>query len=105
MPKKIDSMLQHADTLFERIGWMWLWFALSILLLLAVSPFNPYLIQSYGWALCKICMGAAAGYGFDWAAFRHVDPGAMPQGIERTMAQSRRATIIAAAVIAVALIG
>lgn len=98
------SLFDKANAVLERIGYMWMWAAISVVLLLMVLPLNPVLAGSYIWAAAKMSMAAAAGYGFDWAAFRHDDP-KDKVGIEKTMAQTRRATIIAAALIAAGLIG
>ena len=89
---------------FDRLGHMAIWAVLSLVLLLIVAPINPMLVGSYLWALCKICAAASLGYGFDWAAFRDADP-AHAEGIERAMALTRRATLMAAAMIASGLIG
>lgn len=104
MKSFLKRFANYADNVFERIGWMWLCLGTSVLLLALVLPFNWMMATSWLWALCKINAAAAAGYGFDWAAFRHDDPSKL-EGIERTMAQTRRATLMAAAVIAVGLIG
>jgi small-conductance mechanosensitive channel len=90
--------------LLDRFGHMSLWFVVSLALLLIVAPLNPILLASYLWALSKISAAAAIGYGFDWAAFREADPATL-EGIEKAMAQTRRATLIAAAMIAAGLIG
>lgn len=104
MKTTLKRFANYADRLFERIGWMWLCVATSLILLALVLPFNWVLGTSWLWALCKLNAAAAAGYGFDWAAFRHDDP-RDKEGLERTMAQTRRATLMAAAVIAMGLIG
>lgn len=91
-------------SLLERIGFMWLWFAISLLLLAVVALVNPVLVASYTWAASKITMAAAIGYGVDWAAFRGADPRYL-DGIEKSMAQTRRVTLLAAAMIAAGLIG
>ena len=96
--------LSATSTLLERVGFMWLWLVVSLLLLLLIAPVNPVLLASYTWAASKTLMAGAIGYGLDWAAFRGSDPRYL-QGIEQSMAQSRRGVLIAAAMIAAGLIG
>jgi hypothetical protein len=98
------NLFTKTAALVDRFGHMSLWFVVSLALLLIVAPLNPILLASYLWALSKISAAAAIGYGFDWAAFREDDPAAL-EGIEKAMAQTRRATLIAAAMIAAGLIG
>lgn len=100
----ILKLAQRLTTLLDRIGFMWLWLAISLMLLLAVALINPLLVGSYAWSASKITMAAAIGYGVDWAAFRGADPRYL-DGIEKSMAQTRRVTLLAAAMIAAGLIG
>ncbi|QHB72920.1 putative holin [Stenotrophomonas sp. 364] len=100
----VSGLFASLCTRFERAGYMWAWLLLSILLLGAVAGLNPVLIASYAWAASKITMAAVIGYGVDWAAFRGGDPRHL-EGIEKSMAQSRRVMLIAAAMIAAGLIG
>jgi len=99
------NLFTKAAALLDRFGHMSLWFVVSLALLLIVAPLNPVLLASYLWALSKISAAAAIGYGFDWAAFRDFEPSRLEPGIEQAMAQTRRATIMAAAMIAAGLIG
>lgn len=99
------NLFTKAAALLDRFGHMSLWFVVSLALLLIVAPINPVLLASYLWALSKISAAAAVGYGFDWAAFRDANPKDLDGGIEQAMAQTRRATIMAAAMIAAGLIG
>ncbi|MFZ5538150.1 MAG: hypothetical protein ACOY5V_00230 [Pseudomonadota bacterium] len=98
------SLHHRLSALLDRFGHMSLWFVVSLALLLIVAPLNPVLVASYLWALSKISAAAALGYGIDWAGFRDADP-AQLEGLERTMTQTRRATLIAAAMIGAGLIG
>jgi hypothetical protein len=100
----IKHTLRAIDGLLDHYGRMWLWVVVSLLLLAAVAPFNPFFLGSYAWAMAKISGAAALAYGFDLTAFRDADPARL-EGIEKSMAQTRRATIIAAAMIAAGLIG
>jgi hypothetical protein len=105
--KFIDKLLRRVGpvaSLLERIGFVWLWLALSLLVLLVVVWLNPAKFGAYLWFTSKISGAFALGYGFDWAAFRGTDPRYL-EGIEKTMAQTRRATLIAAAIIGAGLIG
>lgn len=104
MPNKLNRLVSAATSLLDRIGYMWLFLLLSVVLLLLVAAINPVLLASYIWAASKILMAGAIGYGLDWAAF----PGSNPRflaGIEQSMAQSRRGVLIAAAMIGAGLIG
>ena len=96
--------LRAIDGLLNHYGRMWLWAAVSLLLLAAVAPFNPFFLGSYAWAMAKITGAAVVAYGIDVTAFRDADPAKL-EGIEKSMAQTRRATLIAAAMIAAGLIG
>lgn len=84
-------------------GRMTLWVALSLILLgVIVVWLNPAKLGSYLWVIAKLALAAVLGYGFDRAASPHDAPDAL-QGIERAMAQTRRATLMAAAIIAAGL--
>lgn len=84
-------------------GRMALWALLSLLLLGVIAGWmNPAKFGSYLWIVSKLSLAAVLGYGFDRAA----NPDARPSrldGIERAMAQTRRATLMAAAIIAAGL--
>lgn len=85
------------------LGRMALWALLSLLLLGVIAGLlNPAKIGSYLWIVSKLSLAAVLGYGFDRAA----NPGAGPEkleGIEQAMAQTRRATLMAAAIVAAGL--
>lgn len=84
-------------------GRMTLWVLLSLLLLgVIVVWLNPAKIGSYLWVIAKLGLAAVLGYGFDRAASPHDAPQDL-DGIERAMAQTRRATLMAAAIIAAGL--
>ncbi|WP_411832307.1 hypothetical protein [Pseudoxanthomonas mexicana] len=101
---KVQRLLAPATQLLERIGFVWLWLLVSVLLLGVVVVLNPAKLGAYVWFMSKTSGAFALGYGFDWAAFRGADPRYL-DGIEKTMAQTRRATLIAAAIIGAGLIG
>lgn len=102
---KLQRRLAPVVSLFDRIGFAWFWLLVSILLLALVLILNPAKLGAYLWFMSKISGAFAAGYAFDWAAFRGADPRHMSEGIEKTMAQTRRATLIAAAIVGAGLIG
>ena len=104
MHDRFKQFITAVDSLLDHYGRMWLWVVVSLLLLASIAPFNPMLLASYAWAMAKITGAAAMAYGFDLTAFRGADPAKL-EGIEKSMAQTRRATLIAAAMIAVGLIG
>lgn len=101
---KLQRRLAPVHAFLERIGFVWIWLAVSLALLALVFLFNPAKLGAYLWFMSKISGAFALGYGFDWAAFRGSDP-RYQDGIEKTMAQTRRATLIAAAIIGAGLIG
>lgn len=103
-PNFIVRAAAAVGSLLDRIGYIWLWLAVSLLLLLAVALVNPILVASYTWAASKITMAAAIGFGVDLTVFRGGDPRYL-EGIEKSMAQTRRVTLIGCAMLAAGLIG
>lgn len=84
-------------------GRMALWALLSLLLLAVIAGFiNPAKVGSYLWIVSKLSLAAVLGYGFDRASSPGAQPGQL-EGIERAMAQTRLATLMAAAIIAAGL--
>lgn len=84
-------------------GRMLLWALLSLLLLAVIAGWlNPAKFGSYLWIVSKLSLAAVLGYGFDRAASPHANPSDL-DGIERAMAQTRRATLMAAAIVAAGL--
>lgn len=104
LPELAKRLGATAARFMDRYGHIPLWFVISLCLLFIVLPLNPILAGSYLWFISKLSAAAALGYGFDWAAFRGEDPHQL-EGIEKAMAQTRRATLIAAAMIGAGLIG
>lgn len=102
--EKLQARLAPVVALFDRIGFVWLWLLISLALLVPVLLLNPAKLGAYLWFMAKISGAFVLGYGFDLAAFRGKDPRFL-DGIEQTMAQTRRATLIAAAIIGAGLIG
>lgn len=102
--EKLQLQVAAITSFFDRIGFVWFWLLISILLLFLVLPFNPAKFGAYLWFMSKICGAAALGYGFDFAFFRGSDPRYL-DGIEKTMSQSRRGMLIGCAMIAAGLIG
>ncbi|RPE81830.1 putative holin [Vulcaniibacterium tengchongense] len=100
----LKKLFIRASEQLDRIGNVWLWALISLVLLALVVPLNPAKLGAYLWAISKISGAASVGYGVDWAAFRGADPRYL-DGIEKAMAQTRRATLVAAAMIAAGLIG
>lgn len=84
-------------------GRMTAWVLLSLVLLAVIAVWlNPAKLGSYLWVVSKLALAAVLGYGFDRAASPHDAPREL-EGIERAMAQTRRATLMAAAIIAAGL--
>lgn len=91
------------ETIVDDGGRMLIWAVLSLLLLIVIAFFfNPAKFGSYLWVMSKLSLAAALGYGFDRAAAWDAKPSKL-EGIEKAMAQTRRATLMAAAIIAAGL--
>lgn len=87
----------------DGFGRMALWALLSLLLLGVIAGWlNPAKFGSYLWIVSKLSLAAVLGYGFDRAASPDARPSQL-DGIERAMAQTRRATLMAAAIVAAGL--
>lgn len=97
----LRSRFVHAAHTLAELGRMWPWAVVSLLALALVIHLNPAKGGPYVWILAKLSLAACVGYGVDLAAFSR-SPQAL-QGIERAMAQTRRATLIAAAMVAAGL--
>ncbi len=104
MITRITRLFSAVETLAGRIGYIRLMFLLSLCLLFLVALWNPLLLASYVWAASKVLLAGVIGFALDKAAFPGADPRTL-DGIERSMAQSRKGVLIAAAMIAAGLIG
>lgn len=100
--RTIDAIFTRFANAWASLGAMWLWAAVSLILLVLVALVNPAKLGVYGWLMSKLSMAAVLGFGFDRAAFPTARPSAL-EGIERAMAQTRRGTIIAASLVAAGL--
>ncbi len=100
--RSIDYIFTRLSAAWASLGGMWLWLAVSLVLLALVALVNPAKIGVYGWLVSKLSMAAVLGFGFDRAGFPDARPSAL-EGIEKAMAQTRRGTIIAAALVAAGL--
>lgn len=100
---RLKAAFAHAALVVDDGGLMLLWALLSLLLLLVIAVWlNPAKFGSYLWVVSKLSLAATLGYFFDRAAA----PGANPSkldGIDKAMAQTRRATLMAAAIVAAGL--
>ena len=74
----------------------------SLVTLVIVAFLNPAKIGAYVWIVSKLTLAAVLGYVFDRAAFPTGRP-SLTEGIEQSLAFTRRATIIAATIIAAGL--
>lgn len=90
--------------LFDRVGIVWLFLLVSLVLLAPVVWLNPAKLGAYLWFMSKLAAAAALGYAADKAFFPGADP-RYQEGIERSMAQSRRGLLIVGAMVAAGLIG
>lgn len=101
--QRLSAAYQRFANTVDGGGRMLLWALLSLMLLGVIAGLiNPAKVGSYLWIVSKLSLAAVLGYGFDRAA----SPGARPadlEGIERAMAQTRRATLMASAIIAAGL--
>ena len=98
----LDLICARAAGVWAALGAMWLWLLVSLILLGLVALVNPAKLGVYGWLVSKLSMAAVLGYAFDRAAFPRARPSQL-EGIERAMAQTRRGTLIAAALVAAGL--
>lgn len=94
----------RAGSVFDRIGFVWLFVLLSALLLVPVVLLNPAKLGAYLWFMSKLGGAAALGYGCDLAFFRGSDPRVL-EGLEQSMAQSRRGLLVVGSMIGAGLIG
>jgi hypothetical protein len=100
---RLSALYQRVAATVDGFGLMALWALLSLLLLAAIAVWlNPAKFGSYLWIVSKLSLAAVLGYGFDRAASPHAKPSEL-DGIERAMAQTRRATLMAAAIVAAGL--
>jgi len=102
--RKFAEVLDRLASGFDRIGFAWLFLAVSLLTLGGVLFLNPAKLGAYVWFISKLSGAAVLGFGVDVAFFRGANPRYL-DGLEKTMAQTRRATLIAAALIGAGLIG
>jgi len=103
-PRRIAVLFERIVSGLDRIGFAWLLIVVSALTLAGVVVLNPAKLGAYVWFVSKLSGAAVLGYGIDTAFFRGSEPRYL-DGLEKTMAQTRRATLIAAAVIGAGLIG
>lgn len=100
---RLNAAYLRFATLLDGGGRMALWALLSLLLLGVVAVWlNPAKFGSYLWTVSKLSLAAVLGYGFDRGASWDASPSKL-DGIEKAMAQTRRATLMAAAIIAAGL--
>jgi hypothetical protein len=101
--ESLQNAISGAAAQLDRLWSMTLWALLSVIMLTIVAVvFNPAKFGGYLWVVSKLSLAAVLGYGFDRAASRNDRPETL-EGIERAMAQTRRATLMAAAIIAAGL--
>lgn len=100
---RCKSAYERLSNIIDDGSRMLLWALLSLVLLAVIAFWlNPAKCGSYLWVVSKLSLAAVLGYFFDRAAA----PGASPSkldGIEKAMAQTRRTTLMAAAIIAAGL--
>lgn len=76
---------------------------ISVLVLLIVAVYlNPAKFGSYLWVVSKLCLAAALGETF-WRAMSSRAERATDDSLAHSMAQTQRATLIAASIIAAGL--
>lgn len=100
---RLKAAYQRVAGIIDDGGRMLLWALLSLVLLGAIAFWlNPAKFGSYLWVVSKLSLAAVLGYGFDRAGAPGNSPAKL-DGIEKAMAQTRRATLMAAAIIAAGL--
>lgn len=82
---------------------LWIMPLLFLVSLAVVLVLNPVKLGLLVWGLCKISLGATLGHLIDWTLFPDHDPGTQT-GPAAGNAFTRRATIVAACIIAAGLI-
>lgn len=101
--ERLSTVYQRIAAGVDGFGRMALWALVSILLLIVIAVlFNPAKFGSYLWIVSKLSLAAVLGYGYDRAASPNDRPSQL-DGLERAMAQTRRVTLMAAAIIAAGL--
>lgn len=85
----------------RRMWPLWIIFALSFAVVLYINPAKAGLTL-YG--IGKVALGGIVGYGVDRFCYREEDRPHLLQGIERGTAWKRRAWIICASIVAMALV-
>jgi len=103
-PRRVAVLFERIVSGFDRIGFAWLLMAVSVLTLAGVAVLNPAKLGAYLWFISKLSGAAVLGYSADIAFFRGANPRYL-DGLDKAMAQTRRATVIAAFVIGAGLIG
>lgn len=84
-------------------GRMAIWALVSIVLLIVIAVlFNPAKFGSYLWIVSKLSLAAVLGYCYDRAAFPDERPSQL-DGLEKSMAQTRRNMLMAACIVAAGL--
>ena len=99
--RKPTRKLEALRAAFEALR-MWPWLGMALAGAIFVAVYKPQMVGLLLWSLCKLCFGAALGYWID----RSVARGARPHelvGEAKDRALLRRAVIVAAAILAMAL--
>ena len=99
--RKPARKLEALRAPFEALR-MWPWLGMALAGAGLVGIYRPAMVGLLLWSLCKLCFGAALGYWVD----RSVARGARPHelaGEAKDRALLRRAVIVAAAILAMAL--
>lgn len=97
------ALFTSVATIIDDGGRMMGWALVSLLLLgVIVGWLNPAKFGSYLWMISKLSLAAVLGYGFDRATAFESQPGQL-DGLDKSMAQTRRASLIAACIVAAGL--
>lgn len=100
--QRLIAALQAAVQSINSLGAMRTLAIWSLVTLLLVAWINPSKLGVYAWMVSKLTIAAVLGFATDRAAFPDAHPSEL-QGIEQNLAYTRRATMIAAFVIAAGL--
>jgi len=101
--ERLKAAYARFATLADGFSRMSLWALVSLLLLAVVTWLNPAKFGVYLWIGSKLSLAAVMGFSFDVAAFPKERLEDLTDALQQAMAQTRRATLIAASLIAAGL--
>jgi len=101
--ERLNVVFQGFLAAANGFGRMAAWALISLALLVVIAVvFNPAKFGSYLWIVSKLSLAAVLGYCYDRAAFPDERPSQL-DGLEKSMAQTRRNMLMAACIVAAGL--